>query len=552
MDAQQVKERMNRFFSNEERVDIFANDPEEAGFYETNTDPLKQVETLPHFMGRIDAAAAETQDMIKAAAAETQDTINRMLLSAEVVRTLRGLRNMDIVWETPDALLSGEILTLPAWYVVGGAMFTLHCNGVKCYRAGEAGITQFEEVGSPDSPSNQVRLLFGVEAGARWNAWFIGDNIGWIKDNVLPKRIDVILPADVAPAEEIAVPEYLVGSKLLTVYVDGRLLVPGVHYEEVGEEGEVSESIKMLESLDSGVEFTAIVSASSGMAGEDAGGGGGTPSIYLNAPVITSPANEATGVSTMPLIAFAEPDYDGQYVATFVVHLSLHSDFSTITWADTVPYISIDEITPPVNLAASTTYYVRLAFAGSVTGRSDWSETVSFTTASVAVNETIDLPSGDWTPPIAGTWRITVKGGGGGGAYCGLCFMLCSCGVNLAGGHGGVDQEILVLDADTPVPVTVGGGGAYASGGCRGDWGSSRPCGGAGGASSCGAYVSATGGAGRCVYCECGLPSTIVCVDYSGGEDGEGSNNGTTHGHADNGSTSDGGAGSVTATFLGV
>lgn len=44
---------ITRFKENENRVDIFANDPNNVGFYQTNEATPRQVESLPHFMARM-------------------------------------------------------------------------------------------------------------------------------------------------------------------------------------------------------------------------------------------------------------------------------------------------------------------------------------------------------------------------------------------------------------------------------------------------------------------------------------------------------------------
>lgn len=44
---------IQRFKENENRVDVFANDPDDIGFYQTNETVSRQVESLPHFMARV-------------------------------------------------------------------------------------------------------------------------------------------------------------------------------------------------------------------------------------------------------------------------------------------------------------------------------------------------------------------------------------------------------------------------------------------------------------------------------------------------------------------
>lgn len=48
-----INQSISRFAANEERVDVFVNDPLDAGFYTTNETSPRQVETLPHLVDRI-------------------------------------------------------------------------------------------------------------------------------------------------------------------------------------------------------------------------------------------------------------------------------------------------------------------------------------------------------------------------------------------------------------------------------------------------------------------------------------------------------------------
>lgn len=94
--------------------------------------------------------------------------------------------------------------------------------------------------------------------------------------------------------------------------------------------------------------------------------------------------------------------------------------------------------------------------------------------------------SGSWTAPTGVTRaRVTVQGGGGGGAtsYC-----ISTAG----GGQGGTMYAMVTVTPGTVYTVTVGGGGNGAGNACNGALATAA----AGGTSSFGALASATGGTG--------------------------------------------------------
>ena len=87
-----------------------------------------------------------------------------------------------------------------------------------------------------------------------------------------------------------------------------------------------------------------------------------------------------------------------------------------------------------------------------------------------------------FTAPVTGYYRVRVLGGGGCGAL-----IAGDYGRATGGGGGGFAMGLVWLTQGQTVSITVGKGGVAAAGG--------QP-GGAGGTSSFGAYLSATGGAG--------------------------------------------------------
>lgn len=76
-----------------------------------------------------------------------------------------------------------------------------------------------------------------------------------------PRRVDTKLLAPIAAGASVAVPQYTVGSKKLTVYLDGVLCAAGAAglYLETGAAGSKSTAITLNDALDAGWELTAIV-----------------------------------------------------------------------------------------------------------------------------------------------------------------------------------------------------------------------------------------------------------------------------------------------------
>lgn len=76
-----------------------------------------------------------------------------------------------------------------------------------------------------------------------------------------PQRVDIELAAPIAAGSAFTVPQYTVGGKRLTVYLDGVLCAAGAAglYLETGTAGSKSTTITLNDALDAGHDITAIV-----------------------------------------------------------------------------------------------------------------------------------------------------------------------------------------------------------------------------------------------------------------------------------------------------
>ena len=197
------------------------------------------------------------------------------------------------------------------------------------------------------------------------------------------------------------------------------------------------------------------------------------------APTNTSPAAGATGVSLPPTLTssgFFVPGGSDSHVAS-QWQVAATAAFASIVH-DSGDSASLTSYAIPsaAGLAGVTTYYWRVRHKGAATGYGDWSAPTSFQTAPPSGAAAFTTPgSYDWTVPAGVTSVCAVCVGGGGGAK--------NTGGGGAGGGLGWKNNITVVPGST-VTVTVGSGGV---GGTTGS---------AGGTSSFGAHVSASGGGG--------------------------------------------------------
>lgn len=119
-------------------------------------------------------------------------------------------------------------------------------------------------------------------------------------------------------------------------------------------------------------------------------------------------------------------------------------------------------------------------------------------------NYKLFLQNGTFTMQSGTTYRVRVVGGGGGGGTCEATASCCS------GAGGGYSEKIIACKAQETVNITVGAGGA-------GGLGIKATAGQAGGTSSFGTYLSATGGGGGNTSSASGGKGTGGDINYTGG-----------------------------------
>ena len=77
---------------------------------------------------------------------------------------------------------------MPVGYFPGREMLLLMMDGFTCYPVNEyetANIQQYEEMGSEDEVSRDVKILFDAPAGAVWSAWAIASNVSQHQEDLL-------------------------------------------------------------------------------------------------------------------------------------------------------------------------------------------------------------------------------------------------------------------------------------------------------------------------------------------------------------------------------
>ena len=106
----------------------------------------------------------------------------------EPVILAKGITNLRGTWTTKEALPTGSVLRMPVGYFPGREMLLLMMDGFTCYPVNEyetANIQQYEEMGSEDEISRDVKLLFDAPAGAIWSAWAIASNVSQHQEDLL-------------------------------------------------------------------------------------------------------------------------------------------------------------------------------------------------------------------------------------------------------------------------------------------------------------------------------------------------------------------------------
>lgn len=277
--ALSAKEAITRFKESEERTHVLVNDPNDVGFYTTDTNPPQQVETYPHFIKRITntatgvvAQAQAAADRAEAAANQANQILIKVTSEADRAQNYAdgaGLGtfayNIRRVRTQEETVPSGSVMQVPAAFYPGRSILFLSINGIVCSPKGEDEVVdpalhRYEEVGDdPDVLSNTVRVYFDVEAGSTIDCWVVASNQD--KDAITTDASDQTLATDTATDAEFTVSDYLVGHKTLTVFVNGCHARPGTSiddgfYKEIGVVGEVSNTIQVFESLLAGTEIS--------------------------------------------------------------------------------------------------------------------------------------------------------------------------------------------------------------------------------------------------------------------------------------------------------
>jgi hypothetical protein len=176
----------------------------------------------------------------------------------------------------------------------------------------------------------------------------------------------------------------------------------------------------------------------------------------VNTPKITAPINGATGISRKPTFTKSSFSVTGQAQTQTGVRWELSTDPAFTTLVDS--YEGTSNYTswmPSVTLLNLTTYYVRVKDQGSVSGYSNWSPVVSFTTVQQVNFVTIMNTGGNQH------YRTMLK----------LDAFLYVAGIQDAQGQGGGDAVIVKYDTLGNViwQRGIGGGGVEAVNGIATD-----------------------------------------------------------------------------------
>ena len=191
---------VKRFVENELRVNEFVNG-NDSGFYSTDGEPAKQVETIPHmvekfseryhtirFLGDWAPETAYAQndvvrepgsesfwvapDPFTSGAAFGDDVTARKLIpyQSELIPSDTNLR---VLWVAETDVEDGDEITLPASYYPGRNDLQVYYAGLMCvprnaitFSDPDGRFYQYTEVGSDQNvPSQRIVLHFGLKAG---------------------------------------------------------------------------------------------------------------------------------------------------------------------------------------------------------------------------------------------------------------------------------------------------------------------------------------------------------------------------------------------------
>lgn len=128
-----------------------------------------------------------------------------------------------------------------------------------------------------------------------------------------------------------------------------------------------------------------------------------TATIYVAAPSVTSPANNATGVGETPTLASSAFSVVGDTDTHASSDWEIRSTADdSLVWSSTADTVNLTSISVPANtLDEATEYELRVRHTGATYGASGWSAPITFTTADT------------FTLPVVGVALVTAGGGGG-------------------------------------------------------------------------------------------------------------------------------------------
>lgn len=93
-------------------------------------------------------------------------------LAGQLATLAHGVDNLEVTWTLSEPVRAGDEVPLPVAYLAGRAALRLNWEGVELFRG-----VSFEEVGARDEVSRTVRMLIGIPAGNRLNAWVVASNV---------------------------------------------------------------------------------------------------------------------------------------------------------------------------------------------------------------------------------------------------------------------------------------------------------------------------------------------------------------------------------------
>jgi hypothetical protein len=175
--TQKLLDAMEGILGDADKLRKFINGTEEeqVDLGGVDTDTLRRFKAK--IDGILDSAISQAEARMQQYVAEAKAEADRVTELIDIGAITSGAFNNRYAWITDDDIEEDGILTLPGHYIPDRDVMLLHFEDVACTpkKPGVvvSGRYQYEEIGTPDTLSNQIKLKFAVPAGSQFDMWTV-------------------------------------------------------------------------------------------------------------------------------------------------------------------------------------------------------------------------------------------------------------------------------------------------------------------------------------------------------------------------------------------